>query len=125
MVFVFGSNLSGYHGSGSAKYALDHCGAIMYRGEGLQGDSYALPTVGKNIRKMSFVRVKKYIDNFLEYAKAHPEFEFKVTQVGCKRAGFTVEQIAPLFASASDNCYFDTAWKDILGDTKKYWGTYA
>lgn len=125
MIFTFGSNLSGWHGSGSAAHAMIHCGAIHGQGEGLQGTSYALPTVGKHIRKMSFERVKKYVKNFIEYAEAHPELEFKVTQVGCKRAGFTTEQIAPLFINAPGNCYFDTAWKEFLGDSKKFWGTYA
>ena len=50
--------------------------------------------------------------------------EFQVTQVGCGLGGFTKEQIAPLFKAAPDNCLFDDAWKDILGDRFKYWGTF-
>src|SRR5262245_53580931 len=43
MIFVFGSNLAGRHGKGAALYAKQHHGAICGQGEGLQGDSYAIP----------------------------------------------------------------------------------
>ncbi len=42
-VFVFGSNLQGIHGSGAAQVARECFGAIMGRGVGLQGQSYAIP----------------------------------------------------------------------------------
>jgi hypothetical protein len=44
-IFVFGSNLSGIHGAGAAKTALDLYGAVWEQGEGLQGSSYAIPMV--------------------------------------------------------------------------------
>lgn len=43
-IFVFGSNPTGKHGAGNAKAAVTNFGAIMGQGEGLQGNSYALPT---------------------------------------------------------------------------------
>ena len=43
-IFVFGSNLKGIHGAGAALFARTHCGAVLGQGEGLQGQSYALPT---------------------------------------------------------------------------------
>lgn len=43
-IFVFGSNPEGRHGAGAAKTAVDSFGAIYGQGEGLQGNSYALPT---------------------------------------------------------------------------------
>ena len=43
-IFVFGSNPEGRHGAGAAKVAREKFGAIYGRGEGLQGNAYALPT---------------------------------------------------------------------------------
>ena len=34
------------------------------------------------------------------YALAHPEKEFLVTKIACGSAGFSIEEIAPLFADA-------------------------
>lgn len=44
-VFVFGSNLAGHHGGGAARAALNKFGAIWGQGVGLQGQSYAIPTM--------------------------------------------------------------------------------
>ena len=121
MIFVFGSNLSGIHGGGAAYYALKKKGAVMGKGIGLQGQSYALPTKGINICFMTLPEVVKNIESFKEFALQHPELEFQVTQVGCGRAGFTKEQIAPLFKGSPSNCYFDTEWQPLLGDSHNYW----
>ena len=43
-IFVFGSNLAGMHAGGAARQAVDHFGAIMGQGVGLQGQSYAIPS---------------------------------------------------------------------------------
>ena len=45
-VFVFGSNSAGAHYGGAARTAVQKFGAIMGQGEGLQGQSYAIPTMG-------------------------------------------------------------------------------
>ena len=44
-IFVFGSNLAGMHGGGAARIAYDRFGAIWGQGVGLQGQSYAIPTM--------------------------------------------------------------------------------
>ena len=44
-IFVFGSNLAGMHGGGAARIARLHFGAVMGKGVGLQGQSYAIPTM--------------------------------------------------------------------------------
>ena len=44
-IFVFGSNEHGRHGGGAAHTAVIKFGAIMGQGEGLQGQSYAIPTM--------------------------------------------------------------------------------
>ena len=46
--------------------------------------------------------VAPHIEEFIKYAKQHPELRFLVTKVGCGVAKFHPNQIAPLFASAAE-----------------------
>ena len=49
-IFLFGSNLAGSHGGGAARLAYNRFGAIWGKGEGLQGQSYALHlTIGQTV----------------------------------------------------------------------------
>lgn len=123
-VFVFGSNLSGIHGAGAAKTALNHFGAVYGKGTGHYGNSYALPTKGKNITFMPLRLVEAHVKLFIIYAHKHPEIRFHVNQVGCGLAGLTKEEIAPFFREAPENCYFDTVWKSLLPEDFKFWGTF-
>lgn len=123
-IFVFGSNLSGRHGAGAALTAKIHYGAEYGVGERLTGQSYALPTVGHNLKKMNLKTVEYHCKIFIEFARINPQLEFYVTCVGCGLAGFKNEQIAPFFKDAPKNCIFDTKWKPWLGDEANYWGTY-
>ncbi len=94
-VFVFGSNIEGMHGGGAAFYAFHHFGAVMGCGVGLRGQSYAIPTMQGGVET-----IKPYVDEFIAFAKDHPELFFYVTRIGCGIAGFRDREIAPLFASA-------------------------
>ena len=96
-IFVFGSNLRGMHGGGAAYLAYRKFGAIMGQGVGLQGQSYAIPTMQGGVET-----IRPYVDEFIAFAKAHPELTFLVTRIGCGIAGFTDNQISPLFADAHD-----------------------
>ena len=101
-IFVFGSNESGRHGAGAAKTALKW-GAVYGQSFGLQGRTFAIPTVNASVsNKISITKVKSYIESFIEYAKEHPELTFLVTEIGCGLAGFNVKEIAPLFESAKN-----------------------
>lgn len=127
MIFVFGSNKAGRHGAGAAKYAFKHKGAKMGIGEGIVGNSYALPTKGYRIERIPLKEVVLSVERFIETAKNRYDkgTKFKVTQVGCGLGGFTKEEIAPLFKNAPDNCFFDEKWIPILGtDRFNYWGTF-
>jgi len=95
-IFVFGSNLAGFHGGGAAAQAMEW-GAVWGQGVGLQGKTYAIPTMFKTVEEM-----KPYIDEFLVFAKAHPELKFLVTELGCGIAGFTPKDVAPLFKAVID-----------------------
>lgn len=101
-VFVFGSNLAGMHGGGAARIARLRFGAVMGNGVGMQGRSYAIPTMQGGTKT-----IRPYVNDFIAYAKKHPELTFLVTPIGCGIAGFEPEDIAPLFELAS---YVENIW---------------
>lgn len=94
-IFVFGSNLKGRHAGGAAYAAYRKFGAIMGQGVGLQGRSYGIPTMQGGVET-----IRPYVDEFIQFAKDHPELTFLVTRIGCGIAGFRNEEISPLFADA-------------------------
>ena len=94
-IFVFGSNLQGLHGGGAARAAHQRFGAIMGVGVGLQGQSYAIPTMQGGVGT-----VRPYVDQFIDFARNRPDLTFLVTRIGCGIAGFTDADIAPLFRAA-------------------------
>ncbi len=96
-IFVFGSNLRGMHGGGAAYVAYRKFGAVMGQGVGLQGRSYAIPTMQGGVET-----IKPYVDEFVDFARKHSELTFLVTRIGCGIAGFSDWQISPLFESAHD-----------------------
>lgn len=96
-IFVFGSNLAGMHGGGAARLAYMRFGAVMGQGVGLQGQSYAIPTMQGGVET-----IKPYVDEFVSFARQHRELTFLVTKIGCGIAGFYEDEIAPLFKDAVD-----------------------
>ena len=90
-VFVFGSNIRGFHAGGAAAAAMHHFGAIWGQGEGLQGQSYAIPTM-EGIESLT-----NAVARFTQFATEHPELRFLVTRIGCGIAGYAPAAIAPLF----------------------------
>ena len=94
-IFVFGSNLAGFHGGGAANVAMERFGAIWGQGVGRQGQSYAIPTMHGGPET-----IRPYVSGFIDYASNHPDDTFYVTRIGCGIAGFTPDQIAPLFRDA-------------------------
>lgn len=110
-VFVFGSNLAGMHGGGAARVAMRHFGAVWGQGVGLQGQSYAIPTMQGGVET-----IKPYVDEFLAFARAHRELLFYVTRIGCGIAGFHDREIAPLFAEAltMENVVLPESFVDVL-----------
>ena len=90
-VFVFGSNAAGRHAGAAAKFAMDHFGAVWGQGEGLQGQSYAIPTME------GIPSLREAVDRFITFARQNPDLRFLVTKIGCGVAGYEPRQIAPLF----------------------------
>lgn len=110
-IFVFGSNLKGMHGGGAARIALEKFGAVWGQGTGLQGNSYAIPTMHGGTDA-----VAPYVDRFIEFAREHKEMRFYVTRIGCGIAGFTVQEMAPLFKAAlgEENIYLPEDFIEAL-----------
>ena len=107
-VFVFGSNLAVMHGGGAARIAFEQFGAEWGVGVGPTGQCYAIPTMQGGVET-----IRPYVDDFIRYAEQHPERTFLVTRIGCGIAGFTDEQIAPLFAAARNlqNVALPEGWR--------------
>lgn len=110
-IFVFGSNLQGLHYGGAARVAFEKFGAVMGQGVGLQGQSYAIPTMQGGVET-----IKPYVDQFIGLAREWDQTTFLVTRIGCGIAGFTDEQIAPLFADAMNlyNVVLPKSFVDII-----------
>ena len=111
-IFVFGSNIQGFHDGGAAAFACHNFGAVYGNGEGPQGQCYAIPVVGLT-RRHIFHKIEQFID----YAQAHPFLTFLVTTIGCGNGGFAPEEIAPMFRRAVnvDNIYLPEAfWRYII-----------
>jgi hypothetical protein len=110
-IFVFGSNLAGRHGAGTAKTALDHYGAVYGRGEGMQGHAYAIPTKDgrdrANLRDpaqtLPLAVIAGHVRTFLQFAASRPGQRFFVTPIGCGLAGYKPHEIGPLFSGATPN----------------------
>jgi uncharacterized protein YegL len=94
-IFVFGSNVAGNHNGGAAGYAKNHFGAIDGQAEGLQGQSYAIPTDGVSEKELY-----QAICRFCDFASSRPELTFYVTAIGCGNAGFSSYTVAPMFCDA-------------------------
>lgn len=96
-VFVFGSNEAGRHGAGAAKQALKW-GAVYGKAQGLQGQTYAIPTKNQTVQyALPVEAIEAYINAFIRVAIKNPDLIFLVTEIGCGLSGFKVSQIAPLF----------------------------
>lgn len=113
-IFVFGSNLAGRHGKGAALHAKRHHGAEYGVGWGPTGGSFAIPTKDENLRTLPLDEIHEYVAGFLVYALARPHLRFMVTAIGTGLAGYTHEQIAPMFRGAPTNCKLPTEWQAIL-----------
>lgn len=113
-ILVFGSNMHGSHGAGSALCALERYGAILGRAIGRQGDSYAIPTLTAFFNQLPIDIIKGHVNNFIEYAKDHADDTFKIVAIGCGIAGFKAWEIAPMFRSAPSNCILPDEFKQAL-----------
>lgn len=91
---------------------LKEFGAEWGVGVGMTSQCYAIPTMDGSIDI-----IRKHVDDFTAYAKAHPELTFLVTRIGCGIAGWRDSEIASLFKEASelDNVTLPEEFWNALG----------
>lgn len=113
-IFVFGSNLAGMHGAGSAAEAVKSHKAIYGLGVGLQGYSYAIPTKDQYLEILPLDIIGLYVNQFVLFAISRPDLTFTVVPVGCGLAGYTPKDIAPMFLACPDNVKLPKVFEDEL-----------
>ena len=115
-IFVFGSNKEGRHDGGAARFATDNFGAIYGHGQGLQGQAYAIDSMS------GLDALRTEAEAFIAFAKQHPDLTFLVTPIGCGIAGYTPEEVTPLFESGRflDNIHFPRSFWDAFAPVKSH-----
>lgn len=103
-IFVFGSNAGGQHGGGAARTAWEKFGAQTGVGEGLRGQSYALPTME------GLESFRAAAERFIAFAHDHRDLEFMLTKVGCGIAGYDEHDVIGLFTHTPDNVIKPAGW---------------
>ena len=117
-VFVFGSNLAGIHGAGAARFAHKVFGAKFGVGIGMTGRCYALPTKDENIWTLPLTEIQGYVMDFLDYAIENPDKIFLVTKIGTGLAGWTPENIAPMFKDHPNNVIIPKEFHEVINHVK-------
>lgn len=132
-IFVFGSNPEGRHGAGAAKVAREQFGAKYGVGEGITGNSYALPTKDLRVKTNNGFRSispKDIIDNIkklYETAKSIPSKQFKIAyRNGMNERtlnGYTGEELVSFFKAAGElpkNIQISEEWSKYWNDVQPY-----
>jgi hypothetical protein len=84
-------------------------------GEGRTGNAYAIPTKRAwRDKAMPLAEIEEYVLDFLLYAQVHPQLTFDVVRIGCGLAGYSDEQMAPLFDGATENVHLPFGWREII-----------
>lgn len=102
-VFVFGSNMNGAHGGGAARTAHEKFGAVWGIWNGITGQSYAIPTLGKKLEKLPLSLIQSYLNELTEYAIENPNKEFLLTPIGTGIAGFSFAEINSILPELPPN----------------------
>lgn len=120
-VFVFGSNESGEHVGGAARQAVGQLGAKWGQGFGRAGETFAIPTLDWQLRRLPLKFIELYVKRFLAYAKRNPKGTFLVTAIGCGIAGRRPEQIAPMFKAAKyiNNIQLPREFWEVINKKKR------
>lgn len=126
-IFVFGSNMNGAHIGGAARIAYDNFGAKWGKSEGLTGHSYAIPTLDKNMEKVSESALEASIDKFIDFVLNNQQLTFYLTKIGCGIAGWYIEDVKRIFWKAVEENYkkgtkriFWKAVEDCNSDSERY-----
>lgn len=107
-IFVFGSNAGGVHGGGAARIAHDRFGAMWGEGHGLYGQTYAIDTMTDE------PTMAAEIVTFIDFAVAHPDLIFLVTELGCGIGPYQPSDVAPYLADAPANVALPESFTGIV-----------
>ena len=113
-IFVFGSNMGGFHKVDSSVIAYCNFGAEYGVGIGVTGRSYAIPVKDRFINPMGLGEIKKYVDMFKEYTHSRPDLKFWVSEVGSIMKEYKAWDMARLFVGCNRNCNFPERWRQYL-----------
>lgn len=77
-------------------------------------------TTGNQGQLSDYEKLKKSIDEFIQYARKDKGHRFLVTRIGCGYSSFSDKDIAPLFKSALElpNVYLPQSFLDVLFGNK-------
>jgi hypothetical protein len=103
-IIVVGTNMLGNHYGGAAKQAYDNFGALWGEGFGsLGGQSYGIVTLNESMQKVSIGYIEQQAVKLRIIAGSNLNKRFLLTPVGTGIAGFTYEEIKPLFEDLPGN----------------------
>ena len=119
-VYVYGANTQFRHGKGSAKFALDKCGAEYGKG-GYVGNSYSIVTKDLTKYKHPSVetwRIMEQIKDLYDFASENSNLEFLVAYSGKGKNlnGYSNKEMARMFSSFKipDNIVFEEDFSRLL-----------
>lgn len=130
-VFVFGSNPEGRHGAGAAKIAKEKFGAIYGQGEGLQGNSYAIPTKDLRIKENNGFRsipeekIINSIKKLYSLARERPDLNFKISYRNTHERslnGYTGLEMMKMFLCdlpVPSNIWISEEWADFIRENAR------
>ena len=120
-IFVFGSNKAGNHAGGAAKQAIEF-GAKIGVGGGLCGQTYAIAALSESFDRIPLEEIQIQINLFEKTVKQRTDLHFHITAIGCGIAGFSVKEIAPMFAGFQDyeNVSLPKEFIDFIGEDVIY-----
>lgn len=113
-VFVFATNETGHHENEMAQFAVARYGAKKSVGKGMAGDSYAIPVLNRDGGYFSQQRIVSEIREFKEFAAAHPDWEFRLSRIGCDQIGFADDNIHRQFTEVPANVRLPGRWRRMM-----------
>lgn len=96
----------------TASQAVDSFGAIEGRGQGQQGQSYAIATLDESLRQMPLSSIQAQLYLLSEEAKENPDKEYLLTPIGTGIAGYSVNKIKSILPKTfPENVILVGNWK--------------
>ncbi len=111
LTLVFGSNVAGLHREANAAFAVRHFGAEEGRWNGPVGVSYAIPYRSSKLELLPIDVIKRYVDLFIEHARAQPQTDFRITRFACGTGQHAEQDMAGLFRLVPSNCALSGIWQ--------------